>query len=141
VLETPHSLVGGAVGAGVGDPWLAFPAGAGSHVIGDLVPHWNPNFPFTSKKLYAFAITDFVLAEALVVGFYLAFPDRPEIAIGAFAGTVPDIILGFRYVFKIRWLRGYQRIHSILHWEVPLRYGLWPQTALSALAVWYLLAQ
>ena len=138
MLETPHSLGGGAVGAATGNPWIAVPSGAASHVLGDLVPHWNPEFPFRSKALYAFVIADFVVAEALVVAFWFLFPDRPEIAVGAFFGTLPDIILGIRFTFKVRWLRGYQYLHGLLHWEVPFRYGLWPQLVLSGLSVWYL---
>lgn len=138
MLETPHSVVGGAVGAAVGNPAGAFAAGIGSHFLGDVLPHWNPTFPFKSKALYAFVIADFVIAEALVVLLWFLFPDRPEIAIGAFAGTLPDVLLGIRFTFKVQWLRAYERLHTLIHWEVPLRYGLWPQLAVSVLGVWYL---
>lgn len=138
MLETPHSLLGGAVGAATGNPWVAAPTGVASHVAGDLLPHWNPAFPFKSKALYAFVIADFVVAEALVILFWLWFPDRPEIAVGAFFGTLPDIVLGVRFTFKVRWLRGYQRLHELLHWEVPVSYGVWPQLLVSILSVWYL---
>lgn len=142
MLETPHSLVGGAVGglvgAAGGNPVLAGAAGAASHFAGDVIPHWNPNYPFTSKPLYAFVIADFVVALGLVAFFAVAFPDRPEIAVGAFFGTLPDIILGIRFTFKVRWLQAYERAHGFLHWEVPIAYGLWPQLILSVLAVMYL---
>lgn len=140
MLETPHSLLGGAVGAATGNPFLAAPAGAASHFATDLLPHWNPNFPFRSKTLYSFVIADFVVALGLVAAFAVAFPDRPEIAVGAFCGTLPDIVLGIRFVFKVRWLRWYERAHGLLHWEVPLVYGLWPQLAVSVLSVLYLLS-
>ncbi len=139
MLETPHSVIGAAVGAAAGNPAAAAPAAIASHFAGDVVPHWNPNFPFRSKALYAFVIGDFVIAEALTVLLWFMFPDRPEIAIGAFAGTVPDIILGVRFLFRVRWLRGYERFHGKLHWEVPLRYGLWPQLVITAVAAGYLL--
>ena len=140
MLETPHSLVGGAIGAATGNPYAAAALGTGSHFVGDLVPHWNPEFPFKGKALYALAIADFVIAEALVVAFWFWFPDRPEIAIGAFFGTVPDIILGIRFTFKVRWLRRYQDIHKKLNVELPFKYGLWPQLVLSVLSAWYLVS-
>lgn len=140
MLETPHSLVGGALGAATGNPYAAAGLGIGSHFAGDWTPHWNPEFPFKSKRLYAFVIADFVVAEALVVAFWFWFPDRPEIAVGAFFGTLPDIILGVRYTFKVRWLRGYQRFHELLNTEVPIQYGIWPQLVFSAVSVWYLAA-
>lgn len=140
MLETPHSLLGGAVGAATGNPTLAIPAGAASHFATDVLPHWNPSFPFKSKRLYAFVIADFTIALALVPGFYFAFPDRPEVAVGAFFGTLPDIILGIRFVFKVRKLRWYERAHGFLHWEIPLPHGLWPQLIVAGLSVWYLAA-
>lgn len=138
MLETPHSIVGGAVGAATGNPAGAFAAGIGSHFLGDIMPHWNPDFPVRSRAWYAVAIADFVVALGLALAFWFLFPDRPEIAIGAFAGTIPDIILGIRFTFKVRWLRGYERFHGLLHWEVPLKYGLWPQLLVSVLGAWYL---
>lgn len=138
MLETPHSIVGGAVGAATGSPAGAFAAGIGSHFLGDIMPHWNPEFPVRSRGWYAVAIADFFVAEALALAFWFLFPDRPEIAIGAFAGTIPDIILGIRFTFKVRRLRWYERFHGALHWEVPLKYGLWPQLVVSALSAWYL---
>ena len=138
MLETPHSLVGGAIGGLTGDPYLAAATGTASHFAGDLLPHWNPNFPFRSKLLYSFVIADFVVAEALVVAFWFAFPDRPEVAVGAFFGTLPDVILGIRFLFKVRWLRSYEQFHGWLHIEVPWQYGIWPQLALSIGAVLYL---
>ena len=138
MLEVPHSLLGGAIGAATGNPFLAAPAGAASHFATDLLPHWNPKFPFRSKALYSFVIVDFLVALGLVGVFAIIFPDRPEIAVGAFCGTLPDIIMGLRFTFKIRWLRAYERSHSFLQWEVPIVYGLWPQLIVSILSGWYL---
>ena len=138
MLETPHSIVGGAVGAATGSPAGAFAAGIGSHFLGDVLPHWNPTFPFRSKALYTFVIADFVIAEALVVAFWFLFPDRPEVAVGAFAGTIPDIILGIRFTFKVKWLRAYERFHGALNVELSLKYGLWPQLVISVLCAYYL---
>lgn len=138
MLETPHSLLGAAVGGMTGNPYAAAPVATASHFAGDVLPHWNPSFPFTSKPLYAFVIADFAIALALVPVFYVVFPDRPEIAIGAFFGCVPDILLGIRYTFKVKRLRTYERFHGWLHWEVALRYGLWPQLLVSLLSVYYL---
>ncbi len=141
MLETPHSLLGAAVGGATGNPYWAAPAAFASHFAGDVLPHWNPNFPFRSKKLYAFVIADFTVALALVPILFVLFPGRPEFAIGALFGCLPDIILGIRFVFKIRQLRWYERIHSAIHFEVPLAYGLWPQLLVSLLSIWYLVTR
>ena len=140
MLETPHSLIGGAIGAATGNPYAAAVLGTGSHFVGDLVPHWNPEVPIQSKPLYALVIADFMVAEGLVVAFWFWFPNHPEVAIGAFCGTLPDIILGIRYTFRIRWLRRYQDIHKKLNVELPIQYGLWPQLGLAVLSAWYLVS-
>ena len=139
MLETPHALTGAAVGALTGNVYGAGAAGFASHLAGDLMPHWNPKWPFRSKPLYGFVIADFVVAEGLVIALWLLFPDRPEIAVGAFFGTVPDIILGLRYVFKIRWLQGYERVHAAMNTDknIPVIAGLVPQVLISAGAIWY----
>lgn len=140
MLETPHSVIGAAVGGLTGNPYVAVATGTASHFVMDIVPHWNPTWPFRSKLLYAFVIGDFVVALALVGVFYMLFPDRPEIAVGAFFGTVPDILLGIRYTFRLRWLRAYERFHGLLHWEVAPAYGIPPQLVMVAFSVWYLVS-
>ncbi len=138
MLETPHAILGGAVGAATGNPYWAAPAGFASHLAGDVLPHWNPSFPFQSKRLYAFVIADFVLALALVALFYILWPDRPEIAIGAFFGTLPDIILGIRFTFRVRWLQWYERAHGFIHHEISLLPGLATQAVVVTISIWYL---
>ena len=140
MLETPHSVIGAAVGGLTGNPYWAAVTATGSHFAGDILPHWNPNFPFHSKLLYAFVIADFVVAEALVIALWLIFPDRPQIAVGAFFGTVPDILLGIRFLFKVRWLQAYERFHGFIHVEVPWYYGVWPQLVLTVVAAVYLIS-
>lgn len=49
MLLTPHTFVGVAIGASVGDPLLAPMLSFGMHFLGDLVPHWD-FFSNTSKE-------------------------------------------------------------------------------------------
>jgi hypothetical protein len=139
MLETPHALLGGAVGGLTGNPVAALPAGIASHFAGDFLPHWNPNYPFKSRAEYAFVIGDFLLALALTPVFYFLFPDQPEIAVGAFAGTIPDLLLAGYFVLKIDWLEWFCKFQAKYHNETSLRHGLWPQAIVSLLAVAVLL--
>lgn len=141
MLETPHSLLGGAIGAATGNPVAAAGLATASHFAGDYLPHWNPKFPVYSKKVYVFIVADFTLALALVPIFYVLFPDQPEIAVGAFFGCLPDIVLGFRFTFKLKFLRAYEKLHETMQWEVPFWYGIWPQLAVSVGSAAYLLSQ
>ena len=138
MLETPHSLLGGAIGAVTGNPYAAGPAAFVSHFAGDVLPHWNPSWPFRGRLTYAFVIGDFLLALALVPLFWILFPDRPEIAVGSFFGCVPDIILAIYFVLKQHWLKWYVDFHSRVHWEVSPKHGIWPQTIVSLLSLYYL---
>ena len=138
MLETPHALLGAAVGAATGNPAAAAVTGAGSHFLTDVMPHWNPEFPFRSKLVYAFLVVDFVTSLVLIASFALVWPNRPEIAVGAFFGILPDILLGIRYVFKVRWLQPYERAHAWMHHEVAPLYGIPPQLLVSIVSVLYL---
>lgn len=141
MLQTPHSLVGAALGAASGNPTLAAPLGFASHLLGDLLPHWNPSFPYKSKLLYALNVADFIISIVVIGACWVLFTGRPEVVIGAIFAILPDLIAGFRYIFKIRWLRWYEKAHEWLQTDVPARYGIWPQLALSLASVWYLLKQ
>lgn len=132
-------MLGAAVGGATGNPFLAVPTGIASHYAGDMLPHWNPEWPFQSRGEYALATIDFLVALALVPLLYVLFPDRPEIAIGAFCGCLPDILSAAFLVLKITWLGWLMPAHIKIQNEVSLRAGLWPQGVVSLLSIWYLM--
>lgn len=138
MLETPHSVFGAAIGAATGNPYVAAPVSFMLHFPGDALPHWNPQFPFHSKPLYAFVVADFTLALVFVGVCRIFFPDQPEVWIGALGGILPDILLGIRFVFQVRWLRAYERFHTSIQTEVSGLLGILPQLVVTLASVWYL---
>lgn len=138
MLEVPHALAGGALGGLTGNPFLAAPVGVASHFAGDLLPHWNPQWPFKGRREYVLAIGDFVVALGLVGAFYVMFPDRPEIAIGAFCGCLPDILSAATFILKVTWFDWLTPFHIRVQNEVSLRAGWWPQGLVALLSIYYL---
>ncbi len=142
MLETPHAVVGGAVAAAVTGATGSIPLGIAaafvSHFICDTIPHWNPKAPLKRRGVVVFVSADFILGFSITAFFALQFPNRPEIWLGGLFGMLPDIILGIRYVFRVRWLKLYEWIHARYHVEVAPIYGVPTQLIAILLAVWYL---
>lgn len=142
MLETPHAVVGGAVAAAVagatGNVPLGIAAAFASHFVCDTIPHWNPKAPLKRRGVVAFVSADFILGFSATAFFAWQFPDRPEIWLGGLFGMLPDMVMGIRYVFRVRWLKPYEWFHARYHIEVAPRYGIPTQVAAILLAGWYL---
>ncbi|HEX6976743.1 MAG TPA: hypothetical protein VF185_00080 [Patescibacteria group bacterium] len=122
MLETPHVVVGAAIAAKVGNPFLAIPLAFGSHFLLDKVPHWNPHlnteikkYGHVTKQSKELVIADValsVLAGGLIS--WHAMPDVNQafvILLGGFAGVLPDVIEGPYFFLKmkskfiLRWIK------------------------------------
>lgn len=150
VLETPHAIVGAAIAAKIGNPYLAIPLAFASHFILDKVPHWNPHLNTEIKKFgkptlnsTIFIVLDVV--AALVLGFFLAssaLPDQSraiQILLGAFAGVLPDVVeapyfyLGLKNEMLLKWLQ-FQKSIQVDTTIVP---GLMTQFITIVAAFWW----
>lgn len=114
MLELPHTVVGAAIAAKVGNPALALPLALASHFALDLLPHWNPHlntelksFGRVTQKTTLFVATDVVLS--LAGGLLIAstvLPDQNHFVIvilGAFMGVLPDAIEAPHFFLGARW--------------------------------------
>lgn len=83
MLETPHVIVGAAIAAKVGSPYLAIPLAFMSHFVLDRIPHWNPHFYTESKKYGKPKMQSVVMAivdelVALGSGLLIAYQFMPD---------------------------------------------------------------
>lgn len=129
MLELPHTVVGAAIAAKVGNPALALPLALASHFALDLLPHWNPHLNTElnrlgklSRKTVTFIATDVALSLAgglLIAGTVL--PDRNQFVIvilGAFMGILPDLVeaphffLGLHHPWILRLVKFQKSIQN-----------------------------
>jgi hypothetical protein len=103
VLELPHTLIGAAIGIKTGNPYLAFPAATLSHIIVDLIPHWNPSLYTETKKhgKPSKSSTIIVIGDAtlsLILGLLIASRFLPDwrffliVVFACFFAVLPDLI-------------------------------------------------
>jgi len=72
MTATAHAVIGTVIAAKIGNPTLAFPIALSSHILADLIPHWDTAYDSETK-------------------------DRKRI----FIETVGDVILGFSLSYSI----------------------------------------
>lgn len=113
MLELPHTIVGAAIAAKIGNPALSLPLALASHFALDLLPHWNPHlntelnkFGRLSNKTLTFIATDVFLS--LAGGLLIAstvLPDQSKfmyVIVGAFMGVLPDVLEAPHFLTSLR---------------------------------------
>jgi hypothetical protein len=99
MIFTPHLIVGAGIGAKVRKPGLILILGIVSHVIMDLIPHWE--YVTTIPKMaidffVGFIILFFIMHKKR----FFKINDLLYIALGIFAALIPDILLGIAQIIK-----------------------------------------
>jgi len=103
MLETPHVVVGSAIGAKIPNPYISLPLAFLSHFVLERVPHWNPHlntekekFGKITKRTTKIVIADATLALALGISIALFYlPDLKRvltILLAGFLASLPDLV-------------------------------------------------
>lgn len=121
MLELPHVLIGAAIGTKIKQPLLAWPLSLISHILVDLIPHWNPSL-YTETKKYgqparkSVRIVIFDAAIGLIAGsaiaFFLASRQNDlflffNILFSCLFAVLPDLIEAPYFFFRYQphWLK------------------------------------
>ena len=103
MLELPHTLVGAAIATKIPNPLISLPLALTSHILIDLVPHWNPSLYTETKKFgrptkRSNQIVFWDTGLSLIAGFVVASRVLPDyyhfaiIVLACFMAVVPDVI-------------------------------------------------
>lgn len=145
MLELPHTVVGAAIAAKIGNPALSLPLALASHFVLDLLPHWNPHlntelgkFGRLRGKTVTFIATDVILS--LAGGLLIAstvLPDQNKFAIvivGAFMGVLPDVLEAPHFFMGIhhKWIMKLLRFQKCIQNDAPPVLGTLTQVLLLA---------
>lgn len=154
MIELPHTIVGAAIAAKVGNPALALPLALASHFVLDPIPHWNPHLYTELKKdgkvsnrSKLFMIGDVVIS--LLLGSFIAFKMLPNITLfivvllGAFIAVFPDLIKAPFYLLgaKNPWLARYVEIERSIQGETNNAiFGILTQLLVAGAGFWWALS-
>jgi len=70
MTATSHALIGTVIAAKIGNPALAIPLALASHVISDMIPHWDTATNIEKKGKKRVIIDSFF---DVIIGFILSF--------------------------------------------------------------------
>jgi hypothetical protein len=129
-----HLLVGMSIGAAMGNPYIAAPAGFVSHYIVDALPHFEgSSFREAGDRAEGFknwVEWFFVILDLSFVVFILIYFKKwwhPAPLIGGFFAMLPDLVdhvpfwnKFFRKTKLFKFL--HDKIHAKIHWTT---YGKW----------------
>ncbi|MFA6042358.1 MAG: hypothetical protein WCV85_03230 [Patescibacteria group bacterium] len=128
MLLSVHVVTGAAVAVVIRDPTLIPPLCFATHLVMDMLPHWN--FPIPKGKSLGQFVESFgpdLFATILVyLGLLLWHPELWWLTSwGVFWTVLPDFLTLFRKDKPWRlWLRGYYKLHNALQTEVQPSIGL-----------------
>lgn len=102
MISLPHTIVGATIATKIGNPALSLPLAFLSHLVLDLVPHWNPRIykEMNHKGQVSCRSRKIILADglsALFAGTFLAlrfYPDLIRVAailVACFLAVLPDL--------------------------------------------------
>lgn len=150
MIELPHALVGAAIAAKVGNPYIALPLALASHFVLDVVPHWNPHLNREIAKYGKITnktkvILVFDVLASLAGGFYIASTALPDtnrfliILMGAFLGVLPDLAEApyFLMGLQSKWIKKLVAFQSSIQFNVPIIPGILSQVVTIAAAWWW----
>lgn len=151
MLETPHVIIGATIAAKIANPLISLPLAFLSHLVLDLVPHWNPElhgemrkYGKTSSRSNLIILADVILS--LGFGFWIASQVLPNlekaavIIFASFLAVVVDVIEGFYFFLgaKHQFLKNLISFQRRYQKRFPLIPGLLTQVAVILLSLYIL---
>jgi hypothetical protein len=145
---TVHAAVATLAGSQIQNPFLAFFVGMGLHFLFDIIPHGDKElgkkfFGFKMKKmketekLKTMAMYGSLDGCALVIYIIFIFKTfdfakSDGVSAAILGGVLPDLLVGFYQLTKIRSLKWFYSFHNKVHYlllnklqnDIPLKYGV-----------------
>jgi len=146
MTETAHLIMGAAIASRVPNPYLASIFALTSHLLLDIVPHWDTGTNWRNrsmKKTILYTAVDLGLGIAMSVVLFGNQVSLPYMLFIMFMSTLPDWLEGpYFFGFKIPPFSSIYRLQHIFHKKKNLPWGLITQIAFVAVLLFsiYLLS-
>ncbi len=132
MTATGHALIGTIIAAKIGNPYIALPIAFFSHIVADLIPHWDAGTHGRSKKKEQLrfeagidVIVGFVASYTLV---FMVFPGTNLIYvfINIIVAQGIDWLTAPYYMFnfKMQPFKFFHRISSITNTKLDKPWGI-----------------
>lgn len=140
MTATGHAIIGTVIAAKVGNPAMAVPIALASHVVADLIPHWDEgvNEKKTKNTIAAQAVIDviagFVISYLLIV---FLFPQTDLI----YAFIIIIVSQGFDwltapyYLFGVKEFKVFYKFQKLFDNGVKAPWGIINQIAVLILLI------
>ena len=142
MTETAHLILGAAIASKMPNPILASILAVGSHIILDIVPHWDTGTNWRKrsvKKTVLYTGIDLGLGTAIGLVLFAKTTPLPYLLFIMFLSTLPDWLEApYFFGFKIPPFSSIYKIQHILHKKKQLPWGLITQLAFLAVLLFIL---
>lgn len=111
MTATSHAIIGTVIAAKIGNPALAIPIALGSHVVADLIPHWDTATNSKKKgkeKTLIHSIFDVgfgIIIVYLLVYFLFPYTNLKYAYLIVFFAQLPDWLMAPYYFFKWKFFK------------------------------------
>lgn len=119
MMSLIHAPAGALVGEFIPNPYVAFVAGVGLHLVMDKIPHL---WPEDKVKQGAIIIADTVLTTVFLIGLY-AFPETRNLSM--IAGALGAVSVDFYFVLVMRTKGKWAEWHTNRQPHKPRLYWIW----------------
>lgn len=151
MIELPHTIVGAAIAAKVGNPYLALPLALASHFVMDMVPHWNPHL---NKEIAKYGKITTLTIWVLIVDVLLSLgaglligskflPDTNKFLVVlacCFLAVLPDVAEAPYFFLNKEWrpMKKLVEFQSKIQFNVPFVPGVISQALVVIAALWWI---
>lgn len=143
MTATGHALIGTVIAAKIGDPYLAIPIAFFSHLILDLIPHWDAGThgeKKTSSQLFFEAGLDVIIGfglSYLLITYLFPATDLSYAFIIIIVAQLLDWLTAPYYIFKFHKqpFKFFYQLSSDTNSKLDKPWGIVTQVVVVALAI------
>ena len=135
MTATSHAIVGTVIAAKIGNPALAIPIAIASHVVLDLIPHWDTatnRRDKSRKRLFIDSSVDALTAVTVsysVIAFFFPHTNLVYAAIIVFFSLLPDILMAPYLFFRLEFFKWAYNFGKMTNNELDKPWGVLTQVA------------
>lgn len=141
MTATGHAIIGTVIAAKIGNPSLALPLAFGSHIVADVIPHWDEGTKGKEKsKIRIIIEATFDVFVSFVLSYLLITVLFPQTSIVyafliVFFSQFLDWLTAPYYFFGIKLFKPFYNFQKMFDNRMPAPWGIINQIAILVLLI------